>query len=185
MRLAGLTVLLVAGLTLSATVSAARPKWTATGPVKKLSARSITVQGTTCRITKASPPRSVLRLYYVGAKAKIACGKGVLDAIASAGSTTGITVTGEAHCSASTSTLSANSSVSLSHTNGCTFTLDVLSGRFSVLNFTGASVLAGASTITLMCTIGADSPDTGALVAGAQLSQLTCRNGFLTGFTGG
>ena len=182
MRLAGFAALVIAGLVVSVAISSAGRKWTATGTVKTLSAHSITVARTTCRITSASPAKSVLRLYYVGVTAKIACVHGVLRAIAPAAISQGISVTGNAACSGSTLSFSANSAVSLSHTNGCTFTSDVLSGRFAVLNFTGASVLAGSGSISLMCTIGSDSPSTSALAAGVQLTQLTCRDGFLTGY---
>jgi hypothetical protein len=177
-------MLVIAGLTAPAALSAADTKWTATGAVKALSAHSITVGHTTCRVTTASPGKSVLRRYYVGANAKIACVHGVLRTIAVAGKAASVTVTGGTACTASTLS-SANTSVSLSHTNGCTFTSDTLTGRFTVLNFTGNSILAGAGSITLMCTIGSDAPDTRALSAGAPLTQLTCRNGLLTGFVEG
>src|SRR4051812_28180845 len=57
------------------------PQWTATGGVTALGKRSITVHGQTCRITTASPPSATLRLYHVGAEARIACKKGILKTI--------------------------------------------------------------------------------------------------------
>ena len=62
-------------------VGARSPKWTAEGAITALRMHSITVRGHTCQITAASPGRQTLRLFYVGAEAKIACVQGVLRSI--------------------------------------------------------------------------------------------------------
>lgn len=175
---------MVAGLAATAAVAAGQPRWTANGAVKALGIHTITVGHQTCRITAASPPRSVLRLYYVGASAKIACVRGVLRAIDVLAPQPVINASGPAHCGGSTLNFVANSSVSLSHSDDCSFTSDVLAGHFTITALSSSSLTAGTSLVGLTCGIDGGSPDTSALVVGTQLTRLTCRNGTLTGFIG-
>jgi hypothetical protein len=74
--------LVAAAVTAHAGLAASAPTWTARGKVTALTARAITVHGTTCRITTTvSPSRATLRLYAVGTPARIACANGVLTRI--------------------------------------------------------------------------------------------------------
>jgi hypothetical protein len=77
----GQLALIVLALASQPASGASRERWTAQGIVTALGSRTITVHGATCRITTASPSSATLRLYYVGAEAKIACTKGVLRSI--------------------------------------------------------------------------------------------------------
>jgi hypothetical protein len=184
-----LGVLALAGLSVAAGQAATAPKWTAKGAITKLNARTITVHGTSCRITTASPAHVTLHLYYVGAEAKIACADGVLRAIDVLHALPPVTSPGPAPCRATTLNFVANTSVSLSESRSCPSTsgglgsLDVLAGHFPVTALSESSITAGAGSISVTCTVGNGSPDVGALTVGALLSRLTCRGGVLTAFT--
>jgi hypothetical protein len=174
-----LAAFVVAGLFLPAGLAAAAPSWTAKGAITKLSPGAITVHGTSCRITSMSPARGTLRLYYVGAEAKIACVRGVLRAIDVLEPLAPITSSAPP-VRVATLTAIANSSVALSHTAGSTFTVDVLAGRFAVTTLSDSSITAGAGSIGVTCTVGNGSPDIGGLQVGDGLTRMECRNGILT-----
>ena len=184
-----LAVLVVAGLSVPAGLAATAPKWTAKGVITKLSSRGITVHGTSCRITTASPARATLRLYYVGAEAKVACTGGVLRAIDVLHALQPLTSPGPAPCRATTLNFVANVSVSLSENRACPsastssgfVSLDVLAGRFPVTALSDTSITAGAGSIGVTCKIGEGSPDIGGLQVDDRLTRMECRNGVLTG----
>lgn len=92
-RVALLSVICIA-VAAPAGLGASGTNVTARGAITALRVKSITVHGRTCRITGASPDRATLRLFYVGAEAKIACANGVLRSITSLNQPTMISVPG-------------------------------------------------------------------------------------------
>jgi hypothetical protein len=177
-----LAALVLAAVTTSAGTAATTPKWTAKGPVTKLTARMITVHGTSCRITPASPGHATLRLYYVGAEARIACRNGVLRAIDVLKQLPSITTTGP-QPSVATLQAIATTGVALSQTRGATVSLDVLAGQFSITALSPTSITAGRGSISVTCQLADGSPDVASYVVGSALTRLTCRNGVLTSVT--
>jgi hypothetical protein len=180
-----LAALVLAGLTAPAGLSATAPNWTAKGAVTKLTAHTIVVKGTPCRITTASPSRATLRLYYVGAEVKIACQDGVLHAIDVLKQLPSITVTDPQRAAGATITAIATTGVALSQSRGPSVSLDVLAGQFSIAALSATSITAGRGPISLTCTLGDGSPDVSGLQVGDALREMRCRNGVLTSLTGG
>ena len=188
-----LLVLLLLGLAAPASLAAApQPKWTAKGPVTSLSAHTITVNGRKCQITTASPTRATLRLYFVGAGAKIACADGVLRKIDVLSVLPGVTIK-EPQPGAGGSTLTAtatgNSTLVLSqsisgNSTGTTVSRTML-GSFSVTAIGNGSITGGrpGSSPSLTCAVGDGSPDVGGFEVGDPLSRMDCRNGVLTSIT--
>jgi hypothetical protein len=180
-------VLLLAGLTAPASLAAApQPKSTAKGEITALNTRAITVSGRKCEITTASPTRATIRLYFVGADAKIACANGILRAIDVLKSLPPVKSTQPTH-PAGGSDLHASaiggSGVSLSQTTvgGITSSAS-MSGSFTVLALGNGSITAGRpiGPLSLTCTLGDGSPEVGGFEVGDTLSNMQCKNGALT-----
>jgi hypothetical protein len=178
-----LAALVLAGLAAPAGLSATTPKSTARGAVTKLTARTIVVKGTPCRITTASPSRVTVRLYYVGAEVKIACKDGVLRAIDVLKQLPSITVTGPQAGHGTTLQAIATTGVALSQSRGDSFSLDVVIGQFSITALPPTSITVGRGPISLTCQLSDGSPDVGSYAVGSALTRLTCRNGVLTSLT--
>ena len=178
-----LAVLVLAGLAVPAGLADTAPKWTAKGHVTKLNTHAITVHGTSCRITSVSPGRATLRLYYVGAEAKIACTAGVLRAIdvlkqlpsvmsqsvtrtpPTAASSAGVVTAG--------TQTSSNTSIGTVSASG--------SASFAITAVSSTSISVGPLSLT--CRIGEGSPDISGLQVGDRLTRMECRNGVLTSLT--
>jgi hypothetical protein len=173
----------LAGLIVPAGFAATTPSWTAKGAVTKLTARTIVVKGTQCRITTTSPSRATLRLYYVGAEVKIACKDGVLRAIDVLKQLPSITVTGPQAGHGTTLQAIATTGVSLSQSRGASVSLDVLTGQFPITALSPTSITAGRGSISVTCQLGDGSPEVGSYAVGSALTRLTCRNGILTSLT--
>lgn len=181
-----LAALVLTALAAAAGHAATTPRWTAKGKVSRLNAHTITVHGTSCRITSVSPDRLTLRLYYVGAEVKIACREGVLKAIdvlkqlpsirsgppTPTRPPTGTTPVGPTLLTQSTSGTTATSSAA-----------SLLGGPISITAIGDGKITAGGGSLTLTCTLGEASPDVGSYEVGTRLTRLECRNGVLTSLT--
>jgi hypothetical protein len=176
-------VLLVVGLAASAALAATpQLKWTAKGSITALHLHSITVNGKSCRITTASPARLTLRLYYVGAEAKIACADGILRKIDVLNVLPSIKIK-----SSQPGTGGGNfgtASVSISQTGVITSTSGAVAFAAVPISAIGnGSITVGSGPGTLTCTIGEGSPDIGGLQVGDRVTSMQCRNGVLTSIT--
>jgi hypothetical protein len=179
-----LAALVLAGLTAPATFAATTPKWTATGTVSKLNTHAITVNGTSCRITSASPDRLTLRLYYVGAEVKIACRKSVLEAIDVLKQLPPITSGPPTFTRPPTGTTPVGAALLTATMSGTTTTSSsALVGTTTITALGDGKITAGGGSLTLTCTLGDGSPDVGSYEVGTRISRLDCRNGVLTGLT--
>jgi hypothetical protein len=162
----------LAVLTAPPAVAAGTPRWTAKGPITKLSHRSITVHGKTCRIASDSPS---IRVEIVGSAVRIVCDGGVLfeiDRLHLLPSVPG----SQSSSSSSSSSVSSSTSSSSSSVSST-----AIAGDFTVAASGGGSItVKGAGSFELTCTIGAGSPDTSGLAVGAHVSTMTCKNGVLT-----
>jgi hypothetical protein len=183
-------VLLLAGLAAPASLASAQPGWTAKGSITALKLHSITVHGETCRITPTSPGRLTLRLYYVGAEAKIACAGGVLRKIDVLSALPGVTSVGPTHPGSTELHAAATGNPTLLMTqttvgNGTGTRSDSLSGNFSVTAIGNGSITAGrpGSSLSLTCSLADGSPEVGGFQAGDALVNMQCRNGVLTSIT--
>jgi hypothetical protein len=169
MRLA-VAALVLTGLA-APTALATPPKWTAKGAVTTLRLHSITVHGTTCRLTTASPPRSTMRLYYVGAAAKIACAHGILRAIETV-PLPPVIVTAPLPGASATRTTTTNGPLSF----------ETVGGNFAITAL-GTSITVGGGSLMVTCTVGDGSPDVSGFQVGDRLSRMECRNSVLTSIT--
>jgi hypothetical protein len=180
MRRFPFAVFLVAGLAAPAALAATpQAKWTAKGPITALQLHSITVNGKSCRITTASPARPTLRLYYVGAEAKIACADGVLRKIDVLNVLPSIKIT-----SPQPGTGGGNfgtASVSISQTGVITSTSGAVAFAAVPVSAIGnGSITVGTGPVNLTCTIGEGSPDISGLQVGNGVTSMRCQNGVLT-----
>jgi hypothetical protein len=186
MKRLGLVALVLAGLTATAAL-AGTPTWSAKGTVTALNRNAITVNGRNCKITTVSPPRSVLRLYFVGAHAKISCAGGILRKIDVLQALPAITTAGPPTYpkpSTTTSSSTSSSTIVTSQTIvGLSGSSSGISGTFSITAIGNGSITGGAGRISLTCTIGDGSPETGGLQVGDRLSYMHCKNGVLTDLT--
>ena len=179
-----LTAVVLAGLVVSAEAAAVTPRWTAKGAVSRLNARSITVNGKSCRITPASPGRATLRIFFVGTRVKIECADGVLLDIDVLHQLPPVNV-----APIPTTPPSTSSNVTLlitqtqSSVNGATVSSTTVAGNFSITALGNGSISAGSGSQTVTCQVGGGSPDVSDYHVGDRLSRLECRNGVLTTLT--
>jgi hypothetical protein len=181
-----LVTLALAGLAAPAGLATTTPNWTAKGEVTKLNARTITVNGRSCRITSSSPDRLTLRLYFVGAEVKIACADGVLRAIDVLHPLPAITVgppTFTRPPPPSSGGPSGSAILTQTISGATTSSASALVGTTSITALGDGSITAGGGSLMLTCTIGAGSPDIGGLQVGDRLTRLEGRNGVLTSLT--
>jgi hypothetical protein len=176
-------VLLLAGLAAPAALAATpQPKWTAKGAITALHLHSITVHGQSCRITTASPARLTLRLYYVGAEAKIACADGVLRKIDVLNVLPSVTIKGSQPGTGGGNFGTA--SVSISQTGVITSTSGAVAFAAVPISAIGnGSITVGTGPVNLTCTIAEGSPDVSGLQVGDRVTSMQCRNGVLTSIT--
>lgn len=190
-RLAFVALVLTGLVASAASAATPQPKRTAKGLVTALNTRAITVNGRRCEITTASPGRATIRLYFVGASAKIACANGILRAIDVLNASPAITSTepthpgsgGDLHASAV-----GGSGVLMTQTSvGGTTSSAGMSGSFSVLALGNGSITAGRTIgpLSLTCTLGDGSPELGGFQVGDALTNMQCKNGMLTSITRG
>jgi hypothetical protein len=180
-RIALVTVVL-AGLTASAAVAAQHPRWTAKGKITKLTSRTITVHGKSCRIT-ADSPKPLLRIYVVGSTVKIVCGDGQLVTIDRLSTTTN----GAPGQSSSSSSVSGSSSASSSTSSGSSSSSAsalALAGEFSVTAVGNGSITVRGGSSSYTCKIGTGSPDVSGFHVGARVSKMTCKDDVLTMIAG-
>jgi hypothetical protein len=173
-----LAVLVLVGLSVPAGLAATAPKWTAKGAITKLNTRAITVHGISCRITTASPARATLRLYYVGAEAKIACAGGVLRAIDVLKQLP--TIVGKPTTGPPTTFQAVPGATLLTTVTSGSRAAELLGGTISITAAGNGSITAGGGTLALTCALGEGSPDIGGLQVGDRLTRMECRNGVLT-----
>jgi hypothetical protein len=179
-RIALVTIVL-AGLTASAAAAAHHPRWTAKGKITKLTSRTITVHGKSCRIT-ADSPKPLLRIYVVGSTVKIVCGDGQLltiDRLA----TTSNGSPGQSSSSSSVSSSSASSSTSSGSSTSGSSAL-ALAGEFSVTAIGNGSITVKGGSSSYTCKVGTGSPDVSAFHVGARVSKMTCKDDVLTMIAG-
>jgi hypothetical protein len=171
-----LAAVVLAGLVVPGGLAGTAPKWTA-------NARTITVHGTSCRITTASPARATLRLYYVGAEAKIACAAGVLRAIDVLKQLPSI-ISQSVTRTPPTAPISGGLVIGQTQASATTTVGTVSafgSGSFPITAVSSTSISVGPLSLT--CTTGEGSPDIGGLQVGERLTRMECRNGVLTSLT--
>jgi hypothetical protein len=183
-------VLLLAALAAPASLAAAsQPTWTAKGSITALKVHSITVHGQTCRITTASPTRATLRLYFVGASAKIACANGVLRTIDVFKVAPASIILAPPNGSGTfTASATGNPNLLLTQTfvtlsSGLISSSNSLAGGAPITTLTDTSISAGGGTVSLTCSIGAGSPDLGGLAVGDRITRMICKNGVLMDLT--
>jgi hypothetical protein len=183
MRRLPLAVVILAGLAAPAALAATpQLKWKAKGPITALHLHSITVNGKSCRITTGSPARPTLRLYYVGAEAKIACADGVLRKIDVLNVLPSVTIKGSQPGSGGGNFGTA--SVSLSQTGVITSTSGAFGFAAVPISAIGnGSITVGTGPGILTCTIGEGSPDVSGLQVGDRITGMQCRNNVLTSIT--
>ena len=178
-----LTAVVLAGLVVSAEAAAVTPRWTAKGAVTRLNARSITVNGKSCRITPASPGRATLRIFFVGTRVKIECADGVLLDIDVLHQLPPINV-----APIPTTPPSTSSNVTLlitqtqSSVNGATVSSTTVAGNFSItaLGNGSISVKSASGKFSFTCTVGTGSPDVSGFHVGGHVSKMTCKDDVLT-----
>ena len=178
-RIALATVVL-AGLAAPAGASALAPRWTAKGAITRLNTHAITVHGTSCRITPASPGHAVLRIFVVGSKVKIECANGVLLEIDGLRPLPPIDLTPTAPSSASSSSTTLAVSETQTSSNGSTESQTVATGNFPITALGNGSISAGTGSQTVTCQVGSGSPDVSGYHVGDRLSRLECRGGVLS-----
>lgn len=133
-----LVALALAGLTGPAALATRAPDWTAKGKLTKLTHRTITVNGKSCRITPASPDRAALRVFLVGGVVKIECADGVLVEI---------DLLHPAPAAGSPSPGHAvSSSSSSSSSNGTSSSATALAGLFPITAIGNGSITVSAPT---------------------------------------
>lgn len=175
--------LVVACAIAPAALAGSAPALTAQGAITSLSKHAITLAGQHCRITAASPSAGTLRLYYVGADAKIVCKGGVLERIGVARALPPIDEQGTSKPSSGGTNLTfvATSLVTMQTMTSATSSSSSLQGSFWVTALGGGSITAGAGSLNLTCKVGDGSPDLSDIVVGTHLGRMDCRNGVLTG----
>ena len=183
-----LVALALAGLTGPIALATSPPHWTAKGKLTKLTHRTITVNGKSCRITPASPDRAALRIFVVGGVVKIECADGVLAEIdllhpsTASGGAAGSSSSNQSTSGQSVS--SSASSSSSSSSNGASSSATALAGSFPITAVGNGSITVSAPYVTsVTCKSGGGSPDLTGLKVGDVVTKMTCKDGILTGLT--
>lgn len=176
-------IVLATGL-LAGPAVAATPHWTATGAITKLNKQVVTVHGKTCKIPAAL--RTVVKLYYVGAGAKINCVDGSLRKIDVLNVLPAINQPGPAHPSTQPSPVGSSAFLmgsTLLNGASAVYSTTGMVGNFSITALDGGSITTGSGKLSMTCRLGGDSPDLSGFQVGDKLSDARCKNGVLTSIT--